>query len=165
MQIKQNEIEQTIRQGVDRLLDKDMYLLVNNVNERTISGRLAFYLQELFYDCDVDCEYNRFKTEPKRLDIVHDELCKELRKSHKSISPLDDKGTTVYPDIIIHQWGSDDNLAVIEIKKNSSTDKEDNFDLIKLKKYKSQLGYKNAIFLKFLIDSNDITQYEFRFIQ
>jgi hypothetical protein len=164
MQIKQNEIEQIIRQGISRLLEKDIYLLEINVNERTISGRLAFYLQGLFSDWDVDCEYNRSKKKSKELDLVHGELNQELSKSHKSISPIDDNGKTVYPDIIIHHRGRDENLVVIEIKKNSSTDEEDNFDITKLEKYKRQLGYKYAIFLKFLIDNNDITQYKLRFI-
>ena len=44
--------------ALELLLSQDSFLILNNVNERSISHRLACYLTELFPDYDVDCEYD-----------------------------------------------------------------------------------------------------------
>ncbi len=52
-----------VRGNVDvilqRLVEHDRDLLLLDANERTITGRLGVYLQELFPEWNVDCEYNR----------------------------------------------------------------------------------------------------------
>ena len=41
------------------LLLNDIYLLEHDVHERTITHKLGEYLQPLFRQWNVDCEYNR----------------------------------------------------------------------------------------------------------
>jgi hypothetical protein len=75
----------------------------------------------------------------------------------KSLGSDDTKGSTVYPDIIIHHRGTNDNYVVLEAKKISSTLTHESgnscpCDECKLRLYKSELGYHHAFFVKFPIE-------------
>jgi len=118
------------------LLRSDSDILTMDVNERSISHRLAIYLEKYFPGWNVDCEYNRDHDDPKRLNI-----------QRRNIRSDDTQATTVYPDIIIHRRGTKENYVVIEMKKTSSQE-SDEHDLGKLDAFKTQLGYKHAIFIK-----------------
>ncbi len=129
-------IEKALHESISKLLRSDADILINDINERTISHRLAIYIEPYFSGWNVDCEYNRNHDDPKRLDI-----------QRRNIKSDDTQATTVYPDIIVHRRGTDENLVVIEIKKTTSNEHDD-YDLGKLKAFKKQLGYKFAIFIK-----------------
>jgi hypothetical protein len=101
------------------------------------SHRLVNYLEPHFPGWNVDCEYNRNHDDKKQLDI-----------HPRKLQSDDTQATTVFPDIIIHRRGTEENLVVIEMMKTSSTEKDD-YDLGKLNAFKNQLGYQYAIFLKF----------------
>lgn len=58
-----------IRAGLKRLFIDDDHLLKENINERSITHRLAMYYQEHFPDWHVDCEYNRNLKLPKGVDL------------------------------------------------------------------------------------------------
>lgn len=107
-------LDSLVNQALDMLYEKDMHLIMNravnsrgkderhHVGERSIVFRFAHYLQNLidgngnFQEYNLDCEYNRNGAE-----------CKAL--------PSFPYGT--YPDVIIHQRGSNEhNLLVIEFK-------------------------------------------------
>jgi hypothetical protein len=118
-----------------------------DVNERSISHRLASYLQHEFGDWDVDCEYNRNHDDPK--------LLKLLRMYAVNVSTDDVQARTVFPDIIVHHRGTDDNLLVIEIKKTTNR-LSDGFDKQKLREFKRQLGYSYALFLRFITGCAEI---------
>ncbi len=140
-------LEEKIKSAILKLYDEDKYLLNENVNERSISYRLAMYLQTEFNDWDVDCEYNR--------NIRESDLIKRLSHScliGETTNTADLRATTVYPDIIIHHRGTDDNLIVIEMKKHPSSTYLDNKDKIKLKGYRDELHYKYGLFLKLYKD-------------
>lgn len=126
--------------AVERLLRRDAFLFAKDVNERSISHRLACYLQDLFDDWEVDCEYNRDHDDPK--------LLKRLRISSERVDPDDIQARTVFPDIIVHHRGTNNNLLVIEIKKTTNP-LADDFDIEKLKEFKCQLHYSYALFLRF----------------
>jgi hypothetical protein len=111
-------------------------LLVNDVNERSISHRLALYLEPLFPGWQVDCEYNRDFARPGRP--------KSLHVPDDNVGWDDTDARTVYPDIIVHSRGSDDNLLVLELKK---TGLSTSFDEAKLYAYKRELGYKFSYLL------------------
>ena len=64
----------------------------------------------------------------------------------------DTEAITVFPDIIVHKRGTDENLLVIEMKKTTSKKTDTTYDLGKLKAFKSQLGYQFAIFIKLQTD-------------
>ena len=125
--------------ALGRLIQIDRDLFEIDVNERTITHRLAIYIQELFPTWHVDCEYNRTGIDPKELNLP------ELNPDKR-----DSDAQTVYPDIIVHQRRTNENYLVIEAKKSSSRIGSDS-DFIKLNQYKNQLGYEYALFIEFSV--------------
>ena len=130
------DVAEHVRTSLKRLIARDADLFEADANERSISHRLAIYLEEEFTGWNVDCEYNRDGHEPKRL-----QLNPEMIKSD------DEQGTTVYPDIIVHQRGKPKNHLVIEIKKCNGGSRDQ--DLRKLRALRKELGYAFALFLRF----------------
>ena len=63
------QIENALGAAIDLLLTADEDTLRLDINERTISHRLAMYLEPHFPGWNVDCEYNRDHDDMKRLDI------------------------------------------------------------------------------------------------
>jgi len=61
-----------IEVGLNLLINNDGYLLYKNINERSITHKLAEYLQNLFPEWNVDCEYN------KNIDLLKDLDPREL---------------------------------------------------------------------------------------
>jgi hypothetical protein len=130
------EIIYALNEALRMLLEKDADILKMDINERSISHKLAVYLEPFFNEWSVDCEYNRNHDNPKRLEIQRREVAND-----------DTQARTVFPDIIVHKRGADENLLVIEMKKTTSQE-DDTFDLHKLKAFRSQLGYKFGVFVK-----------------
>jgi hypothetical protein len=123
--------------------ENDLHLLIHNANERTVTHKLAEYLQDQFSEYNVDCEYNRNGHEPKRvrLDDAYDE-------------PEGKKYKSIYPDIIVHRRGTNEhNLLIVEAKK--STDSRgaarELFDKKKLVAYATseELHYPVGIYIFF----------------
>jgi len=137
-------VDSKIRQAISELLKHDSPLLKFDVNERTVSHQLAIYIKTEFPDWDVDCEYNR----------NHDDI-KRLRLPREKVDSDDTFAQTVFPDIIIHHRGTDENLVVIEIKKSSNPQSPDR-DFQKLTAFKSQLGYEYAVFIKFNVEKDKV---------
>jgi hypothetical protein len=112
-----------------KLYIEDFNLLVRDVNERSISHKLADYLQSEFNELElkVDCEYNGHGDNEKTLDA--DEKMIEVLEQKYDAQELKEKlrdtnAITVFPDIIVHKRGTDErNELVIEIKKSSNKDK------------------------------------------
>ena len=101
------DIKKKIKYSINKLMEHDSFLLKENVNERSITHKLAEYLQDEFKDWNVDCEYNRMvngvSNEPKRMIFPVEDI-----KSN------DTEAKTVFPDIIIHKRNRRKNLLVIE---------------------------------------------------
>lgn len=130
------KVKKHVNKALKQFLKKDIFLLRNNLNERTISHKLAEYLQEEFPDWNVDREYNRKFGKIKKL-------------RPKTIQSEDTDAKTVYPDIIIHHRNSDDNLLIIEIKKNASkSDKENDID--KITRFIEEYKYSYGLFIDFI---------------
>ena len=141
-----DEIKNRLKFALDKLYVKDCYLLKHSAHERSITHKLAEYLQELFPDYDVDCEYNvdidnandrkvwlsdaaRIKLE-ELLKKMKDELIPENFDLTQEIEKL---SKNFYPDIIIHKRGTNKcNLLVIEAKKEGVNSE---FDIEKLKAF------------------------------
>jgi hypothetical protein len=147
IELTPNRVKQKVKTAIEILVRKDAHLLKIDVNERSITHRLALYLQDAFGGWDVDCEYNRNRYDTKKLIIGDD-----VRIAVEPIQTDDEEGKTVYPDIILHHRGTDQNLLVVEVKKTTSHVPKD-FDLSKLREYKRQLGYSHALFLNFITGS------------
>lgn len=105
-------LKKIINDSIVELINRDSYLLEHDVNERSISHKLAIYINNGMMNqsknkWDVDAEYNRNMEDPKRLKC------------------LESNNIITYPDIIIHVRGKNNdkriknnNLLIIEIKKN-----------------------------------------------
>lgn len=137
------EIKKKVLDSINELYFKDYYIIDNDVNERSITHKLAIYLQNQFTDYDIDCEYNRNMKSPKEIVFI------ETSKKGK-----------VFPDIIVHKRGEDsNNLIVFEIKKCKNDNVTDRYletkkhDIEKLKGYVNNndevsLNYKYGFFLE-----------------
>ncbi len=143
--LNENVVEDIIISALDTLLLNDYYLLQVNINERTLTHRLAIYLENVFKGWNIDCEYNRNHNFKKQLQIDNEKT---------DIDDLEAK--TVFPDIIIHHRGTDDNFVVVEVKKDYSNATACDFDKCKLKLYKEQLKYTHAVFIKIKTNVGEI---------
>lgn len=145
--MKEKEIHDRLKTALNMLIKADKFLLEVDANERSISHKLGCYLAQQFAGTgwDVDCEYNR---------VGQEDLKKVLRRSFSEVARCyrnRNPGTSevaVYPDIIIHKRGKPINLVVIEVKKAGNEPGKE-CDLLKLQKYKSQLGYTFPFFIEF----------------
>lgn len=133
--------------AIAQLCDKERFLLVNDVNERSISHKLAGHLQAEFRNWHVDCEYNR--------NVHSVDAIKRLRFKLPKPSADDTEARTVYPDIVVHRRGTDKNLLAVEIKKSTSSI-DRNHDLEKLELFIDQLGYAYGAFIEFTTDTENI---------
>lgn len=124
------EILQRVEEAVEDLLINEKDILNRQLNERVLSNRLADYLRPLFEDFDVDAEYNGDIDKPndrKALAIAKNRIEEIDYKPNKSSE------YKLSPDIIIHERGTNENnLVVIEVKKDISPAKDKEYDLIKL---------------------------------
>ena len=129
------EIKDKIIRAFWLLLEIDKHLFIVDANERSLTHRLAMYLQSEFPDYHVDCEYNRNGIDPKQLPYFK-----------KQIPTDDTNALTVYPDIIVHHRGTENNFIVIEAKKTTNGNRD---DIKKLRAYKDELNYSYAYFVLF----------------
>lgn len=134
------EVVRRLRSGYEALLRHDRSLLLVDANERSITHKLAEYLQVEFPGWNVDCEYNRVGAIPKRLG-----------SAEETTSTSDTDGKTVFPDVIVHHRGTTENLLVVEAKKSSTA--ADSEDEQKLKAYKIEHGYQFAFAIVFPVGS------------
>lgn len=102
-------IEELVQESLLQVLRDDAYLLEIGASERSVTHKLAEYLQQRFPLHHVDCEYNRNRLSTKLLPRKCQELEGIVDREY------------VYPDIIIHHRGTQlRNLLVIETKLSSS---------------------------------------------
>lgn len=144
------ELGQIIEAAVECLKNDHSFLLKekNNLNERTVTSQLRAILSKFFPDFDVDAEYNRMDVNgqyrPKAIDHLEAGVFDET-------VPYDDlEGRTVFPDIIVHRRGTNENLLVIEVKMAWKSGKA-GLDEEKLSAYTDRekgLGYRFGLYLE-----------------
>ena len=128
-------------------ITNEKFLLQNNLNERTLTAKLSCYIQNLFSDFNVDCEYNRmmdgkdYNTKKLGLEDIEE----------RSIKANDTEQKTVFPDIIIHKRGDNSqNFVAIEAKKSSNrNDREIDFKKLRAFTDKDKLNYQFGFFIEF----------------
>jgi len=138
--LSKSSIQEALSRARSSFLKDHKALLDIEVNERSLTHKLAECLTPSFPDWDVDCEYNRDGYDHKKIGI-----------KEQSVQTDDINGKTVYPDIIVHhrtKRGRSHNLLVIEAKKNPSH-KQEKYDIRKLTQIKDGLKYQYAAFIKF----------------
>lgn len=160
------EIKNSVTQALNALLQtSDTWLLKNDLSEQSISNRIAFHLDPLFADFNVDCEYNgdiERENNRKAISILKEELQQFGLLRVKEASDLEKEfiNRAVFPDIIIHRRGTNENnLCILEIKKSTSSVNY-NYDFIKLRSYTSNhydnnLKYQLGIFVEAVIDKQN----------
>lgn len=148
--MKQEEVCEKIAKAFSKLLAQDEYLLDVNIHERSLTHKLAEYLQEEFPEWNVDCEYNRDVGNNNRQKMLSSWI---KNYGNQEVSIKDTEAHTVYPDIIIHKRGTTNNLAVIEAKKSNY--RGVNNDKTKLNAYKTDLGYDFAYMVRFPVEEGE----------
>jgi len=145
MKYSKAALQKIVEKALDELYIRDSLLLSKNydIHERTITHRLAMYL-EPYFNCrsyNVDVEYNRMREKYGDGDVG--ELLGKTIKWEES-----DEGTHfVYPDIIVHKRDTDDNLIEIEVKMSWKNSKKQ-FDYLKINEYMSKLHYQFGIYIE-----------------
>jgi hypothetical protein len=134
--MNKTQIEVALNRAIDKFVEDDKHLLAADASERSMSHRIAVYLEQEMPGYDVDCEYNRDGFDVKRLQLV------------QGLTSADnDEAVTVFPDIIVHRRGNNDhNLLVVEMKK-AAEGTDIAFDLHKLRAFRRELKYTWAVHL------------------
>jgi hypothetical protein len=135
--LNRREVRLKVERAIQQWLKRDRLLLELDVNERSITHKLAEHLQNEFSSWNVDCEYNRKGNAQKKLPP-------ELLD--KPVHPWDTDGVTVFPDIIVHKRNTKSNLVVIEVKKDTNR-QDSQWDLKKLHAFRADphYAYEHAI--------------------
>jgi hypothetical protein len=147
------KIEEILRKCIGQLLSRDVLLIENDVSERAITHKLAEYLQLQIPELNVDCEYNRNVMkglyEPKAIFVLKDTTRARLTAQVALDELLE---LSVYPDIIVHRRGTnDENLLIVEVKKQNSRI-DQGHDLSKLAAFtenseKNSYHYRFGVFI------------------
>lgn len=152
--MEQYQIERRLMHVIDTLRMNDSYLLQNDCSERSIVHRLAIYLEQVFPQYNVDCEYNRNLGDKKKILSI---LPNDLDADEYNLNRL------VSPDIIVHERNTNNNLLVVEVKK-SKTHVQDSlrkFDFEKLKLFTSiehGLGYRYGVYIELITSSPEFVK-------
>lgn len=160
------EIKKKVDIAIAVLFSNDRGLLENNLSEKSITHKLAEYLQSLFIDYNVDCEYNgniENDNDRKKIYLLKKNLERKglLKAKEANDTDAEFADRPVFPDIIIHRRGTNKfNLCIIEVKKSTSNISFD-YDEIKLKAYTTEdygnnLKYKIGIFIEFVAGTTEI---------
>ena len=143
------EIEEKVNLALDTFYEKDKYFIDNDLHERSMTHKLAIYLEGLFKEYDVDCEYNKNISKSKKIHDIEYKI-QEIRKIEKDEYK---DSVVVFPDITIHKRGNKlKNLLVIEVKKDNAIknnkSKLEEIDIFKLKAYTTEdLNYRYGIYI------------------
>ncbi len=128
-------IRNTIETIILAFIDQESLLLINDSSEQSITHRLAILIENELSDWNVDCEYNR-----------NQQTIKKLMYAISPNAPVEEKN--VVPDLIVHKRMTPENLLVIEVKKSTNAESDEK-DIAKLNAFKEQLGYEEALFIRF----------------
>lgn len=124
------DVKILLEYGLRKFYQNDYMLLdyddkTEYVSERSIVFHIGRYMKEKmdtlsdFDGANLDCEYNRNMNDPKRIYYP---------------TPNGLRARNIIPDLIIHKrMSNDDNLLVIEFKKQSAPHCQINNDIEKLK--------------------------------
>jgi len=148
-EVQPEEIKRKVENAIKTFIKEDGVLLNIKASERSIAHKFAEHLQREFKEWNVDCEYNKDSHDLTELDS------KRLNSWNTDCKGMEEKkkGTTVYPDIIIHHRLTQENLVVIEIKKTSNRD-DGSCDRKKLCAFIRELKYHYGLFINFKVGNS-----------
>ncbi len=150
MEYTKEKVRQILNKSIDKLFEVDSYLLKESydINERTVSHRLALHLNEHFVKTDyvVDIEYNRIRGEYGNVEDVGNLMGKKLHWGNSG-EASGENSRFVFPDIIVHKRDKHDNLMEIEIKMAWKNGKKE-YDFDKINQYVEELKYRFGIYIE-----------------
>ncbi len=139
-------VRDAFQKALELLFAHDGYLIYNDISERSISHKLGCYMQQKFKFFDVDCEYNGnvdAENNKKFITILR-EMLVMLKRTKKTDPDQDLLSRYVYPDIIVHCRGTnEENILIVEVKKTTSKESTE-YDFEKLQRYTSE-KYSNNL--------------------
>lgn len=148
MRLSFEQIKSGVTMALERFYNRDIYLVHAGANERSLTFRLGMYLQQIFPDWDVDCEYNKNCAALGGNKFLSGR-CKNTPQWHCA-DCRDKRECTVFPDIIIHKRGTSENLLVIEAKiKATCEQKREDQDKIEEYLLEPTLQYRYGFFIDF----------------
>jgi hypothetical protein len=105
MQIEMQAELDKIISAIREFYAREGYLFEKDLGERTLTHRLAVYIERQFPGWEVDCDYDRLGE-------------RTLRMPKATIVSTDDHlGKSIYPDIVVHRRAVPDNLLALEVRK------------------------------------------------
>lgn len=134
------ELLPIIEAALQRLVDDDRHLFLQDASERCLAARLACYLQQQLPAWSVDVEYNRdgHMRTPKQLEL--EEICANRRDRYGR--------AYVLPDLIVHQRGdAGPNLVAMELKKTTNPTSRD-CDIARVRAYRAQYHYQHGVIVE-----------------
>lgn len=143
------EVSTAISIAIDALRTEAPILDFASVHERSTAHRLALHMEDFFRGWNIDCEYDRDENLRKTLQGI--EQCRERRTAD------------IVPDIIVHHRqgrGRENNLLVIELKKDAGEDACDRLKLELMTAPGGPYGYQLGLFIN--IDGGRFEQRWFR---
>ena len=145
-----SEVILKIKAALEELIINDSELLTRDVHERSITHHFANYLVKKFPKYHIDVEYNRDGNDVKKIKAIKNKIgnCNCCGETDSA---------SIFPDIIIHKRGTQNNYIVIETKKSSADDKAIEYDRDKLKLMKGELKYNFAFLVIYPCDINKIS--------
>jgi hypothetical protein len=103
----QSELTRVVS-AIGEFYAREAHLMEKDLGERTLTHRLAVYVEKQFPGWETDCDYSRLGE-------------RTLRLPKGSIVSTDDHiGKSVYPDIVVHQREIPNNLLAVEVRKESN---------------------------------------------
>jgi hypothetical protein len=103
----QSELTKVVS-AIGEFYGRESHLMEKDLGERTLTHRLAVYVEKQFPGWETDCDYSRLGE-------------RTLRLPKGSIASTDDHiGKSVYPDIVVHQREIPNNLLALEVRKESN---------------------------------------------
>lgn len=130
------DVKEKVARSLMQLRARDQFLFEHSVHERSITHKLAEYLQQEFPNYHVDCEYSKHGLATKVLPRECEERAMEY----------------VYPDIVVHIRGNDDrNFLIVEAKLGThiSVPECDAAKLIEFTKQGGEYRYQLGLFIGF----------------
>lgn len=150
------QIINLLKQSIELLYENDNYLIEHSVHEQDLSHRIAYYFENLLNNYEwykktslnIDVEYNKNFDDSKRVYCK----CIGCRGNECYITTsqynIGNYESTCKPDIILHERGSNNNnILVIEIKKNNNECAEDFAKLSAFTCLCSDYKYKCGVYI------------------
>ena len=150
MNDRQKWLLKKFKSALRQFYRNDYALVEYRVAERALTHKLAEHLQRRFKGFSVDCEYNKVgRGDPKRVwAFIASLSCRSQLQCSGDCDECAGNKCVVFPDIIVHTRGEDENLIAIEAKTEWGKGDQTR-DLLKLKALAESKNYRYELCIAF----------------